>query len=71
MIQQLEPAENLTLTLSNAVNMQLGSISTHTLTITDDDSPAVTIVANDASASEAGLDPDSSPSRAPGRQRIH
>ncbi|MDZ4405261.1 Calx-beta domain-containing protein [Prosthecobacter sp.] len=50
----LEPGENLTLTLASPVALNLGSTSTHTLTITDDDSPAVSIVANDASASESG-----------------
>lgn len=50
----LETTENLTVTLVNPVNTVLGSGSTHTLTITDDDSPAVSIVANDTTASEAG-----------------
>jgi regulation of enolase protein 1 (concanavalin A-like superfamily) len=50
----LETSEILTVTLVNPVNTVLGSASTHTLTITDDDSPAVSIVANDASASESG-----------------
>lgn len=50
----LETSENLTVTLVNPVNTVLGSATTHTLTITDNDSPAVSIVANDASASEGG-----------------
>jgi regulation of enolase protein 1 (concanavalin A-like superfamily) len=50
----IETAENLTLTLTSPVALNLGSVSTHTLTITDDDSPAVSLVANDASASEGG-----------------
>jgi Calx-beta domain/PKD domain len=50
----LEPTENLTVTLLNPVNLVLGSVQTHTLTITDNDSPAVSIVANDPSASEGG-----------------
>ncbi len=50
----LESLESLTVTLSSPVGLVLGSISTHSLSITDDDSPAVSIVANDASASESG-----------------
>ncbi|MFN0077536.1 MAG: Calx-beta domain-containing protein [Prosthecobacter sp.] len=50
----LEATENLTLTLATPVALNLGSVSAFTLTITDDDSPAVTIVANDASANESG-----------------
>ena len=50
----LETPETLTITLANPVDLVLGSVSTHTLTITDDDSPVVTITANDASASESG-----------------
>ena len=50
----LETSQNFTITLSNPVGTVLGSAATHTLTITDNDSPAVTIVANDASASEGG-----------------
>ena len=50
----LESTENLTVTISNPVGLMLGSLSTHTLTISDDDSPAVSIVANDADASEGG-----------------
>ena len=50
----LESSETLTLTLTNPVGLQFGTITTHTLTITDDDSPSVSIVANDASATEAG-----------------
>jgi len=50
----LESTENLTITLTVPVGLKLGSASTHALTITDNDSPAVSIVANDASASESG-----------------
>lgn len=50
----LETSQNFTVTLVNPVNTVLGSATMHTLTVTDDDSPAVSIVANDASASEGG-----------------
>jgi hypothetical protein len=50
----LESTENLTVTISNPVGLVLGSAATHTLSITDEDSPSVTIVANDASAAESG-----------------
>ena len=50
----LETPENLTITLVNPVNLVLGSIQTYTLTITDNDSPAVSIVANAPTASESG-----------------
>lgn len=50
----LETPENLTVTLVNPVNTVLGSASIHTLTITDDDSPAVSISANDPNAAESG-----------------
>ena len=49
-----ENSETLTLTLSTPVGLQLGTVTTQTLTITDDDAPSVSIVANDASATEAG-----------------
>lgn len=50
----LEPTETLTVTLFNPVDTVLGSTTTHTLTLTDNDSPAVSIVANDPNASESG-----------------
>ncbi len=50
----VEATEQFTVTLSNPVGLALGSQSVHTLTITDDDSPVVTVVANDASAAESG-----------------
>jgi regulation of enolase protein 1 (concanavalin A-like superfamily) len=50
----LETSESLTITLNNPVNAVLNTVTTHTLTITDEDSPAVSIVANDPSASESG-----------------
>ena len=53
----IENSETVILTLSNPVNAALGTLSTHTFTITDDDLPVVSIVANDPDASEAGLDP--------------
>ena len=49
-----ESSETLTLTLSNPVGLQLSTIGTHTLTISDDDAPSVSIIANDSSATEAG-----------------
>jgi hypothetical protein len=53
----IENSETVILTLSNPVNGVLGTLGTHTFTITDDDLPVVTIAANDPNASEAGLDP--------------
>lgn len=50
-----EGDETVVVTVSNAVTSQLGSVFTHTFTITNDDKPTVTIVASDANASEAGL----------------
>lgn len=50
----LETTKNLTIALVNPANAVLNAANIHTLTITDDDSPAVSIVANDASATEAG-----------------
>ncbi|GEP42188.1 Calx-beta domain-containing protein [Brevifollis gellanilyticus] len=51
----LEAAEALTLTLSSpSSGLALGSQSVHTLTINDDDAPAVSIAATDASANESG-----------------
>lgn len=50
----LESTETLTVTLSSPSSLVLGGIATHTLTIMDNDSPAVSITANDASASEGG-----------------
>ncbi len=52
----LDAGETITITLAAPVGLQLGSISTHTVTITDNDLPVVTIVATDPTASEAGLD---------------
>lgn len=53
----LESSETVVVTLSSPVGLQLGSMTAHTLTITDDDLPVISITANDATASEAGLDP--------------
>ena len=51
--------ETIVLGLSNPVGCTLTSSSAHTFTIVNDDKPVVTIVATDASAAEAGLDPGS------------
>jgi len=53
----IDANETVIVTLSNPTGLQPGSLSAHTLTITDNDLPVVSIVANDASAAEAGLDP--------------
>ncbi|MEQ1858583.1 MAG: Calx-beta domain-containing protein [Chthoniobacteraceae bacterium] len=50
----VESAENFTVTLQAPANLNLGSASAHTITITDDDFPTVNIVATDASAAESG-----------------
>lgn len=50
----VESTEQLTITLSTPFGLALGTQATHTLTITDDDSPVVTITATDASAVESG-----------------
>lgn len=49
-----ETTENLTVTLASPVGLSLGSGTTHALAITDNDTPAVSIVADDANASEGG-----------------
>lgn len=51
-----ESPETIVITLSSPVNLQLGSNFTHTLTITDNDLPVVTVVATDDTASEAGAE---------------
>ncbi|WP_395753935.1 Calx-beta domain-containing protein [Prosthecobacter sp.] len=53
----VDAAETIVITLANPASLQLGSTTQHTLTITDNDLPVVSITANDATASEAGLDP--------------
>lgn len=53
----LDANETLIVTLSNPAGLQTGSITSHTVTITDNDLPVVTIIANDPTAAEAGLDP--------------
>lgn len=53
----LDAGETVILSLANPQGLQLGSITSNTLTITDDDLPVVSITASDAAASEAGLDP--------------
>ena len=50
----LEAGETFTLTLTNPVACQLGSVNVHTFTITDDDKPVVSIAATDAAAVESG-----------------
>ncbi len=50
----VESGETFTLTLSSPVACLLGSVNVHTFTITDDDKPAVSITATDATAVESG-----------------
>lgn len=50
----VENAETITITLSVPVGVVLGTLSTHTFTINDDDTPVVTIVATDDAAAETG-----------------
>ncbi len=50
----IEPAETVTLTLSGPVGCIAGSLATHTLTITDEDSPVVTLTSDDTAAAETG-----------------
>lgn len=50
----VEVAETFTLTLSNPVGCQLGSVNVQTFTIHDDDKPVISITATDADAVESG-----------------
>ena len=50
----IDGSRTVTLTLSSPVNSLLGSQTTHTFTITDDEAPVVTIVATLPNATEAG-----------------
>ena len=50
----IESNETITLSLSNPTGATLGGITAHTATITDDDTPVVSIVATDADAAESG-----------------
>lgn len=50
----VESNETVTVTLSNPSGVQFGTLSTHTLTILDDDFPTVNIVATDDGAAESG-----------------
>lgn len=52
----VESAESFTLTLSNPAGLLTSSVTTHTVTINDDDLPTVSIVTNDPNASETGPD---------------
>ncbi len=52
----IESNETVIVALSNPVGVTFGSLTNHTLTIVDDDTPVVTIVASDPNAAEAGLD---------------
>jgi regulation of enolase protein 1 (concanavalin A-like superfamily) len=53
----IEGPETVVVGLANAAGANAGSVAVHTLTIADDDFPVVSIVATDANAAEAGLDP--------------
>jgi hypothetical protein len=50
----IEPSETVSVTLSNPTGVRLGSLNAHTLTITDNDTPVVTITSSDLSAAETG-----------------
>ncbi len=50
----VEPSETIAISLSNPMGLQPGSLSAHTLTITDDDFPTVNLAATDAAAAESG-----------------
>lgn len=50
----IESNETITLSLSSPTGATLGGITAHTATITDDDTPVVSIVATDADAAESG-----------------
>ncbi|MEQ1748466.1 MAG: Calx-beta domain-containing protein [Prosthecobacter sp.] len=50
----VEAAETVQLVLTAPTNAALSTTSTHTFTITDDDTPVVTLTATDAVANEAG-----------------
>ncbi len=52
----IEPSEDLTLTLASGTGYVIGAQSAATVAITSDDVPEVNIAATDASASEAGPD---------------
>ncbi len=50
----IEAGETVLVTLNNAVGASFGTLTNHTLTILDDDSPVVTISSTDTNATEAG-----------------
>ncbi len=50
----IESGETVVVDLTNPTGAQLGSGASHTLTITDNDRPVITIAASDPTASEAG-----------------
>jgi regulation of enolase protein 1 (concanavalin A-like superfamily) len=52
----IEGPETVIVGLANAAGANAGSVAVHTLTLTDDDFPVVSIAATDASAAEAALD---------------
>lgn len=53
----VESSETVIVTLANPVGLQLGSATAHAMTITDNDLPVVSIVANDPNAAEQSLNP--------------
>ena len=50
----IETSETVLIALSNPVGVYFGSLTNHTLTILDDDSPVVTIFSTDTNAAETG-----------------
>ncbi len=50
----VESSETLSVTLNGPSGIQLGSLVSHTLTLTDNDSPVVTVTSADSSGAESG-----------------
>lgn len=50
----IETSETVLIVLSNPVGVYFGSLTNHTLTMLDDDSPVITISSTDTNATEAG-----------------